>query len=96
MTPDAPRYDPYAAFRVPNFVRYLLGAMLLQIGMGAQGLAIGYDIYQRTNQPLALGLAAGVQAAPMLLLSLPAGWLADRFDRRRIIAFCLSGLCSAR
>jgi len=91
-----PAHDPYAAFRAPLFVRYLLGSSLMQIGMGAQGLAIGWDIYQRTGQPLALGLVGGVQAIPMMLLSLPAGYLADRFDRKRIIAICIAGvaLCS--
>ncbi len=90
-TTPAP-HDPYAAFRVPNLWRYYLGVMLLQIGMGAQGLAIGWDIYQRTGQPFALGLVGGVQAIPMFLLSLPAGYLADRFDRRNLIALCLGGV----
>jgi len=92
----SPAHDPYAAFRTPNFWRYMLGSILVQIGMGAQGLAIGWDIYNRTGQPLALGLVGGVQAVPMILLSLPAGYLADRFDRRRVITVCLGGvaLCS--
>jgi len=64
--------------------------------MGAQGLAIGWEIYLRTGKPLALGLVGGVQAIPMLLFTLPAGYLADRFDRRRLIALCLIGvaICS--
>lgn len=87
-------HDPYAAFRVPGVLPYLLGMTLIQIGMGAQGLAIGYEIYQRTGQPMALGLAAGVQAIPMILLSLPAGYLADRFDRRAVITLCLIGVAA--
>ncbi|MHB9134209.1 MAG: MFS transporter [Armatimonadota bacterium] len=90
--PNPPPHDPYAAFRVPALWRYLVGVTLIQIGMGAQGLAIGWDIYKRTGQPLALGLVAGVQAIPMMLLSLPAGYLADRFDRRKLIAICLIGV----
>jgi MFS family permease len=95
-TTAPPALDPYAAFRVRGYWQYMLGSMLIQVGMGAQGLAIGWDIYQRTGQPLALGLVGGVQAIPMILLSLPAGYLADRFDRRRVIALCLLGvaLCS--
>lgn len=89
-----PGHDPYAAFRVPQLWQYLLGITLVQIGMGAQGLAIGWDIYQRTRQPLALGLVGGVQALPMILLSLPAGYLADRFDRRRLNALCLCGVAA--
>lgn len=84
--------DPYAAFRVPSLWRYLLGDLLLQIGLGAQGLAIGWDIYLRTGRPLALGLVGGIQAIPMLLLSLPAGYIADKFDRRKITAICLLGV----
>jgi len=89
-------HDPYAAFRVPRLLRYLLGMVFIQIGMGAQGLAIGWEIYQRTGQPLALGLAGGIQAIPMILLSLPAGYLADRFERRTVIVLCLlgAGCCS--
>ena len=85
---------PYAAFRVPGVIRYLLGSILVQIGMGAQGLAIGWEIYLRTGKPLALGLVGGVQAIPMLLFTLPAGYLADRFDRRRLIACCLLGVAA--
>jgi MFS family permease len=96
--PNAPSpvHDPYAALRAPGFWQYMLGSTLIQIGMGAQGLAIGWDIYQRTGQPLALGLVGGVQAIPMILLSLPAGYLADRFNRKAIIALCLFGvaICS--
>lgn len=92
MSDAAPVHDPYAAFRAPGYWQYLLGSTLIQIGMGAQGLAIGWDIYQRTGQPLSLGLVGGVQAIPMLLLSLPAGYLADRFNRKAIITLCLIGV----
>ncbi len=96
MTRDTGKASPYEAFLIPGLWRYLLGSVLLQVGMGAQGLAIGWDIYQRTGQPLALGLVGGAQAIPMILLSLPAGYLADRYDRRRIITLCMAGvaLCS--
>jgi MFS family permease len=91
---DAITHNPYAAFRVPNLWRCFLGDLLLQIGMGAQGLAVGWDIYLRTGRPLALGLVGGIQAVPMLLLSLPAGYLADRFDRRKVTALCLLGVAA--
>jgi MFS family permease len=93
-TPSQPAHDPYAALRSATVWRYLLGTTLVQIGMGAQGLAIGWELYQRTHQPLALGYGAGVQAIPMILLSLPAGYLADRFDRRTLIALTLLGVAA--
>lgn len=61
------------------------------MGAAAQGLAIGWEMYQRTDQPLALGLIGLVQAVPMLLLTLPAGYLADVFDRRSVMVAGLAG-----
>jgi MFS family permease len=85
------RHDPYAAFRLPDFRRFLFGALLVNIGTAAQSLAIGWDIYQRTDQAIALGLVGLMQALPMFLFTLPAGYLADVFDRRRVITVGLAG-----
>ena len=53
---------------------------------------MGWDVYQRTEEPLALGLVGLIQVIPAILLALPAGWLADRFDRQRIILLSLAGM----
>lgn len=50
-----------------------------------QGAAVGWDIYTRTHSAFALGLVGLVQALPVLMLALPAGQIADRLDRRRIV-----------
>jgi len=50
-SPAAPPHSPYAAFREPAFCRFILGSQLVQIGKSAQGLAIGWEIYQRTGEP---------------------------------------------
>ena len=66
------------------------------MGTAAQGLAIGWEVYDRTGQALSLGMVGLVQAIPMLLLTLPAGYLADVFDRRKLMMISLAGatLCS--
>jgi MFS family permease len=56
-----------------------------------QGLAIAWEIYDRTGDALALGMVGLVQAIPMLLFTLPGGYLADVFDRRRLIQISLAG-----
>ena len=61
------------------------------MGTAAQGLAIAWEVYDRTGDALALGLVGLVQAIPMLLLTLPAGYLADVFDRRKLIILSLAG-----
>ena len=84
-------YDRYAVFRIPVYRRFLIGSLLVMIGTSAQGLAISWEIYERTGQPLALGLVGLVQAVPMLLLTLPAGYLADVYDRRKLMMLSLAG-----
>ncbi len=64
--------------------------MLAGIGGQAQSVAIGWELYERTRSALALGLVGLVSGLPVILLALPAGHTADRFDRKRIVA--VSGL----
>jgi MFS family permease len=73
----------------------MLGASLSAIGFGAQGLAIGLDLYKRTGDEFILGLVGLTTAAPMMILILPAGYIADRLDRRRIVAASMVGSASA-
>lgn len=84
-------HDPYLAFRSPGFGRFFLGGLLIHIGAAAQSVAIGWEIYIRTDSAMALGLVGLTQAIPMFLFTLPAGYLADVYDRRRIILVGLAG-----
>lgn len=88
-TDETTKHDPYAPFRVPAYRAYMVGSLAALIGSRIQTVAIGWEIYQRTGEPLALGLVGAVQAIPMMGLALPAGWLADRFSRKWLIILCL-------
>ncbi len=79
--------DPYAALRVPNYRAYLLGSFLANLGRQAVTVAAAWEIYTWTHSATALGLVGLVNVIPLLVLSLPAGVLADRVDRRRIIGW---------
>lgn len=87
-------HDPYAAFRTRDFRLFMIGTLVAQIGAGAQGVAIGWEIYSRTDNAFALGLTGLVQAVPMMLFTLPAGYLADAFSRRALIVLSMIG-CAA-
>ena len=84
-------HDPYAAFRAREFRLFMIGSFLVQIGAGAQSVAVGWEVYRRTDNAFALGLTGLVQAVPMILLTLPAGYLADAFNRRALIAVSMVG-----
>lgn len=86
----APR-DPYAALRVPAYRRYLIGNTLANIGRQALGLVATWQIYRWTESATALGLVGLVNFLPYIVLALPAGHLADRLNRRRLIQSTLAG-----
>ena len=87
----ASKYDSYSSLRIPLFRNYMLVSSFVSLGTAAQGLAIGWEIYNRTNEALALGFVGLAQAIPMLLFTLPAGYLADVFDRRKLMIISLVG-----
>ena len=83
--PPAPKRDPYAAFRSPDYRCYAVGNLISAFGRQVLGIAIGYEIYQRTHSATALGLVGLMGALPIVFLSIPAGLAADRWNRKFII-----------
>src|SRR5262245_34629180 len=83
-------HDPYAALRIPDYRLLLASSLASAIGFGVTTVAVGVDIYRRTSSPLALGLTGLVQFIPILLLALPAGQVADRFDRKAVFRVSLA------
>lgn len=82
-------HDPYRALRYRNFRLLFLGTFIAAVGEQMVNVAIGWELYNRTGSSLALGFVGLVQVIPTLLLSLPGGYLADRFDRKRIVLITL-------
>jgi MFS family permease len=93
---EAQTHDPYAALRFRDCRLYMIGWVVAIIGSQVQSVAIGWELFRRTHSPMALGWVGLVQAAPVILLSIPAGQLADKRDRRWIVIFTQScaALCS--
>jgi MFS family permease len=78
-------HDPYAAFRFGGFRLFTFGNLLSIIGRQMLAVAVEWEIYRRTHSATALGLVGLVIAIPVVGFSLPAGHLADRVSRKRII-----------
>ena len=78
-------HDPYAAFRIRDYRNYWIGGFISVIGRQMVAVAVGYEVFQRTHSATALGLVGLAGALPVIFLSLPAGQVADRLHRKRII-----------
>src|SRR5215203_5562447 len=97
IEPEKPgKHDPYAAFRIRAFSFYSLGNFISVIGRLMLFIALEWEIYGRTNSATALGLVGLAIALPVVVLSLPAGHIADRYSRKSIIVWsqALSAVCS--
>ncbi|KAB8036379.1 MFS transporter [Janthinobacterium aquaticum] len=80
----------FAVLRHRNFAFYLSARVLGTLAVQMQSVAIGWQVYQITGSLFDLGLIGLAQFAPFLVLILPAGHIADRYNRRNIIAWCLT------
>ncbi len=78
-------HDPYSALRFRDFRLLIVGQFVATLGEQMTSVAIGWELYERTHLALALGLVGLVQVIPVIILSLPAGHIADQLDRKRIV-----------
>jgi MFS family permease len=75
----------FSALKHRNFQLFFTGQLISLIGTWMQNIAQDWLILVLTNSPFLLGLVTAVQFTPMLLLSLVAGEVADRFPKRRLL-----------
>jgi MFS family permease len=94
--PAATGHDPYATLRIRDARYFLSGNLLSLLGTQMLSVAIGWEIYQRTNSETALGLVGLAQAIPIICFALFAGQLADAANRKLIVIVtqCLLAVCS--
>jgi predicted MFS family arabinose efflux permease len=74
-----------AALRYPLFRRYSAGVLLSLIGNWVEAAAYGYVVLLLGGSAATLGLIGFLNTIPNLVLALPAGALADRYDRRKLL-----------
>lgn len=74
-----------AALRSPLFRRYSAGVLLSLIGNWVEAAAYGYVVLLLGGSAATLGLIGFLNTIPNLVFALPAGALADRYDRRKLL-----------
>lgn len=78
-----------SAFQHRDFRFFWLATLVEALAMNMRAVAIGWQVYDITGDPLDLGLIGLCEFLPLLLLALPAGHLADRLPRRALFASML-------
>jgi MFS family permease len=73
------------SFSIPNFRRYFAGQLVSLSGTWLQTVAETWLVLQLTHSGVAVGVAAALQFAPMLLAGAWGGLIADRLPKRRLL-----------
>ncbi|MGA1249216.1 MAG: MFS transporter [Candidatus Kapaibacteriota bacterium] len=77
--------DPYAALRFPSFRRILIGRLFLTLSIQIQAVSIGWLLYVKTGDPLALGFSGLAEAIPYIITSMFSGYVADTKNRKHVL-----------
>jgi MFS family permease len=70
----------------PNLLRFIFTRMLIVLSMQVQAVALGWFVYAQTGSAFSLGLIGLAQFLPSIPLLALAGYAADHYDRRKVVA----------
>lgn len=79
------KISPFLALKIPVFRNYLLGSFVSEIGNQMQVVAVAWQVYILTRNPVSLGLIGVANLLPIILFSLIGGLIADKIDRRKLL-----------
>jgi MFS family permease len=78
--------EPSSIWRHGPLTRFWLARVATSVAFQMQTVAVGWQLYDLTTNPVDLGLVGLVQFIPVLLLILITGQIVDRHDRRIVLA----------
>jgi hypothetical protein len=85
-----PAPDSPSPLQRPAFLHYLFARISASLAFQIVSVAVGWQIYALSGSALDLGLIGLAQFLPMAALTLVVGHVADRYDRRKIVAVCMA------
>ncbi|GIV01560.1 MAG: MFS transporter [Fimbriimonadales bacterium] len=80
------------ALRYRTYREFFAGSALSNLGAFAQSSAVIWQVAEMTGSPEAVGMIPLIRVVPTILLSLPAGVIADQLDRRKVLLATQLGL----
>jgi MFS family permease len=84
----------FSSLRIRNYRLFFTGQIVSNVGTWMQRIAQDWLVFTLSgNDPIALGIAVALQFTPTVLLSLWAGVLADRVDKRKLLIAIQTGVC---
>ena len=84
MTTSPPRPPLSPSLWSAGYSSFLVNLGAATLAIQIQNTIVGYQMYELTGDPLALGMVGLAEAVPFISLVLLGGHVADRVDRRRV------------
>ncbi|MEZ5744129.1 MAG: MFS transporter [Sphingomonadaceae bacterium] len=91
-TDHAQSTGAFAPLREPPFRRIWIASLMSNFSQLFLGVGAAWEMTQLTDSPTMVALVQTAMMVPLMLVTLPAGAIADMFDRRKI---AMSGLAFA-
>ena len=79
-----------SALSFRNFRLFMAMRLPAALAVQIQSVAVGWQVYDITHDPLSLGLVGLAQFLPVFGFAIVAGHVADHYSRRRILTACLA------
>lgn len=84
--------EKVSALKIKEFKFFLLTRLSMVLATQMQAVIVGWQVYEITKDPFSLGLIGLAEAIPSILISLYAGHVVDRNDRKKIIFWASLGM----
>jgi len=81
--------DAYSALRIPAYRWFLAMRLTTTLSIQIMSVSVQYFVYDLTGDPLMLGFIGLAEALPAIGISLYAGHIADKYNRRNILIGCM-------
>lgn len=89
MSDPAPKHDPFAALRNPEFRSFIGVRFFTTFALTMQFTALAWTVFKTTHSTLVLGGLGLAEFLPVVLLALPVGGWVEQLEKRRVL---LAGL----
>lgn len=80
-----PKISLFSTLKITNFRNYQLGAFISEVGNQMQIVAVAWQVYELTRNPVSLGLIGVANLLPILFFSLFGGLVADKLNRKKLL-----------
>ena len=82
--------SPFAALKIRDYRHFFIARTSMVMGVNIVGTAVGWQVYEITKDAFSLGMIGLAEFVPFLIVTLLGGYVADIFDRRKIILTCVA------